>query len=218
MTKKIILVDDERLFREGLKRILAEFADFEVVQEAENGRDFLDNFDSNNIPDLIILDLSMPVLDGIETLKEIMKIDSSIKVAILSSHYHPGIILNAIELGATSFFAKNSEPEEIINGFNNIMNKGFHYTDYIVKLLREKMVSGMNNNERASQLSEREIEILCKLCEQKTAKEIASELYISPRTVEGHRNKLLEKTGSKNIAGLIIHAVEHQFYKIKLSM
>lgn len=217
MNYKLILVDDELLFREGMKRILTEFADFEIIQEAENGQVFVDHFNKENQPDLILLDLSMPVMDGIETLKAIMEIDSTIKVAILSSHYDPGLIVKMIELGAASFFAKNTEPPELIEGINNIISRGFHYTAYIIQLLRNKMAHGNNKEHHNSQLSAREIEVLHKLCEQKTAKEIAFELFISPRTVEGHRNKLLEKTQSKNVAGLIIYAVENNLYKVNLN-
>ena len=216
MQNKLILVDDEMLFREGMKRILTEFADFEIIQEASNGEEFLKAFDQDHLPDLILLDLSMPEMDGIETLSRIMEISPSIKVAILSSHYDPGLIVKLIEMGAASFFAKNTEPEELIEGVSNIILRGFHYTNYIIQLLRNKMVHGYVGNESESILSDREKEVLRKLCEQKTAKEIASELYISPRTVEGHRNKLLEKTNSKNIAGLIIYAVEHNLFKVKM--
>ncbi len=217
MQHKLILVDDEALFREGMKRILTEFADFEFIQEAGNGREFLDYFDEGLRPDLILLDLSMPIMDGIETLKEIIKMDSSLKVAILTSHYDASLIVKMIELGAVSFFAKNTPPKELIEGIENIINKGFHYTDYIVELLRNKLIYGKPTPESASLLSEREIDVLHRICEQKTAKEIAKELFISPRTVEGHRNKLLEKTKSKNIAGLIIFAVENALFKVNLN-
>ncbi len=217
MKHKIILVDDEALFRAGLKSLLSEFGNFEIIQEAGNGKDFIDNFDKNNLPDLVLLDLSMPVMDGIEALKEILKINDELKVAILSSHYDQALIVKMIELGAVSFFAKNEDPEKLIEGINNIIDKGFHYTDYIVRLLRDRMVYGQSKLVMLEDISSREKEVLLKICEQKTAKEIAEELYISPRTVEGHRTKLLEKTQSRNIAGLIIFAVEKGIFKINLN-
>ncbi len=217
MHNKIILVDDEKLFREGLKRILVEFGDFMIIQEASNGKELLKNFDENNLPDLILLDLSMPIMDGIETLKSLIQIHPNLKIAILSSHFDGALIVKMIELGAASFFAKNEDPNQLIVAINNIINKGFHYTDYIIQLLRSKMINAKVTGLHAEEITTREIEVLQKICAQKTSKEIADELFISPRTVEGHRNKLLEKTNSKNIAGLIIYAVENNLFKINQS-
>ena len=217
MQNKLILIDDELLFRAGLRQILVDFGNYEIVQEASNGQEFIKEYDPEDEADLILLDLSMPIMDGIETLKALMKINDKQKVAILSSHYDPGIIVKMIELGAASFFAKNEDPEKLLLGIRNIIERGFHYTDFIVQLLRNKMLHGTVDGSYKQSLSDREIEVLQKLCEQKTAKEIGSELFISPRTVEGHRNKLLEKTNSRNIAGLIIYAVEHGLFKVKLN-
>lgn len=217
MKSKIILVDDEALFRAGLRSLLSEFGNFNIIQEAENGKDLIDNLDMNDFPDLILLDLSMPVMDGIDTLKALLKINENLKIAILSSHYDQGLIVKMIEQGAVSFFAKNEDPERLIEGINNIIDKGFHYTDYIVRLLRDRMVYGQSKFTSLEDISSREKEVLLKICEQKTAKEIAEELYISPRTVEGHRTKLLEKTNSRNIAGLIIFAVERGIFKINMN-
>jgi DNA-binding NarL/FixJ family response regulator len=217
MKHKIILVDDEALFRAGLKSLLCDFGNFEIIQEAENGKDLIDNLNKENIPDLILLDLSMPVMDGVDTLKALLNINDNYKIAILSSHYDQGLIVKMIELGAVSFFAKNEDPEKLIEGIKNIIERGFHYTDYIVRLLRDRMVYGQSKFTSLDDISSREKEVLLKICEQKTAKEIAEELFISPRTVEGHRTKLLEKTNSRNIVGLIIFAVERGIFKINMN-
>ncbi|WP_235297971.1 response regulator transcription factor [Portibacter marinus] len=216
MNKRIILADDENLFREGLKRILIEFGEFEFVGEASNGKELLQVVRTTPEFELIILDLSMPVMDGITTLKELMSINAEMKVAILSSHYDPALIVKMIELGAASFFAKNEKPKELIEGLNTIINMGFHYSPFIIQLLRDKMIHGDRYTMASDLLSDREKEVLQKLCEQKTAKEIGKELFISSRTVEGHRNHLLEKTNSKNIAGLIIYAIENGIYKVEI--
>ncbi len=216
MKHKLILVDDEVLFREGLLRILGEFGNFEIVAQASNGQELLDLLGADVNFDLILLDLSMPIMDGIETLKRLIEGNSEVKVAILSSHYDPAIIVKLIELGAASFFAKNEKPQELFKGITSIIDNGFHYSPYIIKLLREKMLNGAQQALPGDILSDREKEILRKICEQKTAKEIGNELHISSRTVEGHRNRLLEKTRSKNIVGLIIYAIEYGIFRVNV--
>lgn len=215
MRNTIIIVDDELLFREGMKRILGELTSYQIIGEAENGQQLLDILENGMLPDLVLMDLSMPVLDGPKTLEILMEKYPDLKVAILSSYYDPGIIVKLIEMGAVSFMAKNTPPTELVEGLDKILTSGFHYTSYILKLLREKMKKA-TLGVPAKTISEREIDVLKKLCEQKTAKEIASELFISPRTVEGHRKKLLEKTNSKNLAGLILYAVENAVYKVTI--
>ncbi len=213
----IAIADDEKLFRSGIKMILEESTRFKVLLEAENGQELLDNISQDNFPDLILLDLSMPVLDGIKTLEILIGKYPTAKIIILTSHYDATIIVKLIEMGASSFLAKNTHPDLLIEAINKVIEKGFHYTDYILELLREKMLYGGKREGVIVNLSDREEEVLKKLCDQKTTKEIADELYISPRTVEGHRNNLLHKTQAKNLAGLIIYAIENGIYSVKMS-
>lgn len=213
---KVVLTDDEALFRKGLSKILSGFDGYEVSFEAKNGLDLLNRLKScPECPDLILLDIQMPELNGIETIKLLYKNYPTIKVIVLTSHYHPTFIREMIELGASGFMPKNINPDELLMTLKNVLEKGFHYNDYTVKLLRERILSKKNPS-RALQapLTKREMEILKLICQQYTNKEISKKLFLSPRTVEGYRKNLLEKTASKNSAGLIIFAIENRFFNI----
>lgn len=216
---KIVLTDDEALFRKGLHRILSDCGDCEVLFEAHHGIDLLAKLKrAKNLPDIILLDMNMPEMDGVDTLKELNKEYPDIKVIILTSHYNATLILKMIELGASAFMPKNVDLDELLKTIKDVGDKGFHYDDNIVKLLREKMKMGKDQQKKIiDELTKREKEILLLICDQCTNKEIAEKLFISKRTVEGHRNKMLEKTLSKNTVGLIIYAIERNIISLKVS-
>jgi DNA-binding NarL/FixJ family response regulator len=214
---QVAIVDDEKLFRAGLKAIIESNPQLKVCFEGSHGLEFINKLNDGLQPDIVLLDLSMPIMDGVKTLEHLNKLDIDIKVIIVSSHYDPGLIIRLIELGASSYLAKNTDPEKLDSAIINVIEKGFHYTDYIITLLRDRMKYGKQKEKISTSLTDRETQILIKLCDQKTAKEIAEELYISPRTVEGHRNNLMAKTNARNIAGLIIYAIEKGIYNVTIS-
>ena len=157
----------------------------------------------------------MPNIDGVEVTKRVSEKFPDIRIIILSSHYESALILKMIEIGASAFMPKDEETDEFYKTIINVVEKGFHYNDFVVKLIREKMLYGSKSKiVDLVVLTSREKEILSLICEQKTNKEIGQELFISTRTVEGHRNKLLDKTNSKNTAGLIIYAIEQGYYQV----
>lgn len=216
---KIAITDDEALFRKGLHHILSNCDNCKVVFEAKNGLDLLSKLESTSVmPEIILLDIQMPKMDGVDTLKTLQKKYPNIRVIILTSHYNPTLIVKMIELGASSFMQKNINPDELTKSIKNVIDKGFDYNDYTLQLLREKMLQNKPKGKTlTSSLTKREKEVLRLICDQYTNKEIADELFISTRTVEGHRNKLIEKSKSKNTAGLIIYAIENGIYSLKLS-
>ncbi len=215
---KIALVDDESLFLQGLTMLVNNNEHLEVILTAENGSDLLTKLsESEDIPDLLLCDLEMPVMNGVEVTKALVSTYPQIKIVILSSHYEPSLILKMLEIGASAFMPKNEKPDEFYLTITNVIEKGFHYNNYIVQLIREKMLFGTKKKaSNTVKLTAREEEILRLICDQKTNKDIGEEIFISPRTVEGHRNKLLEKTASKNSAGLIIYAVENGYYSVNI--
>ena len=219
MDYRIVLTDDEALFRKGLSRILSDCDGCEILFEAEHGLDLLAKLKAATIlPNVILLDMQMPEMDGVDTLKALQKEYSEIKVIILTSHYNATLIVKMLELGASAFMAKNIDPDELVATIQNVVDKGFHYNDFTVQLLRERMLLGKpKKKEIVDELTGREKEILLLICDQHTNKEIADRLYISPRTVDGHRNKMLEKTLSKNTVGLIIYAIENRIFSLKVS-
>lgn len=216
---KIAITDDEALFRKGMEMILSDCDDCEVVFEAENGQELLDRLETTEkAPDVILLDLQMPVMDGVDTLKALQEKYSELKVIVLTSHYNASMILRLVEEGASAFLPKNVDPDELVRTIQNVIDKGFHYNSYIVQLLRERMLFGKPRTlVLVEELTKREKEILLLICDQYTNKEIADKLFISSRTVEGHRNKMLEKTRSKNTVGLIIYAIENGLVSVKVS-
>lgn len=217
---KIAIVDDEALFRRGINMLIDHHPDLIPSISAEHGQDLLmklENLTHEELPDLILCDLEMPILDGVDTTRKVIEKYKDLKIVILSSHYEASLIMKMIELGASSFIAKDEEPEEFYRTIINVIDKGFHYNDFIVQLIREKMHFGPKPQRgQLVSLTGREVDVLKLICEQKTNKEIGEELYISSRTVEGHRTNIIEKTQSKNTAGLIIFAVENGYYQINL--
>jgi Response regulator containing a CheY-like receiver domain and an HTH DNA-binding domain len=215
---KIALVDDESLFLQGLTMLVNNNEHMQVILSAENGQDLLTQLSKHeDLPDLLLCDLEMPVTNGVDVTKAVAASYPDIKVVILSSHYEPSLILKMLEIGASAFMPKNEKPDDFYLTIINVIEKGFHYNDYIVQLIREKMLFGSKKKVKSSvELTSREMEILKLICDQKTNREIGEEIFISPRTVEGHRNRLLEKTDSKNTAGLIIYAIENGYYSVNI--
>ncbi|WP_338645705.1 response regulator transcription factor [Flavobacterium sp. KS-LB2] len=212
---KIILVDDEILFRKGISFLLGRETNINIIFEASNGEElisFLQN-NKNNHPDIIIMDLKMPGINGVEATKIIRKEFPELKIIALTSYDSKSFVANMIDVGAVSYLIKNATPQQLITTINEVAEKGFYYTDYVMKIIQADVLTNKRNknNFENNDLSPREIEVLKLICTQKSTVEIAEQLFISPRTVEGHRNNLLLKTESRNIAGLVVYAVQNQF-------
>ena len=211
---KIILVDDAVLFRKGISFLLGREKNMKIIFEASNGDElisFLQN-NKNNHPDIIIMDLKMPVLNGVEATKLIRKEFPELKIIALTSYDSKSFVANMIDVGAVSYLIKNATPQELLITINEVALKGFYYTDYVMKIIQDDVLTNKKtkSNFDSNFLSPREIEVLKLICTQKSTVEIAEQLFISPRTVEGHRNNLLLKTESRNIAGLVVYAVQNE--------
>ncbi|MEO8239842.1 MAG: response regulator transcription factor [Flavobacterium sp.] len=213
LTIKIVLVDDEVLFRKGISFLLQKEKNIEVLFEASNGEELISHLNSNEInPDIIIMDLKMPILNGVEATKIIRKFFPEIKIIALTSYDTKAFVINMIQVGAVAYLIKNTTPKDLINTINEVACKGFYYNENILKTIKDTILPTKNSkiNLETSFLSPREIEILQLICNQKTTAEIAEKLFLSPRTVEGHRNNLLLKTESRNIAGLVVYAIQNE--------
>lgn len=216
---KIALVDDEVLFRKGISFLLQREDNIEIIFEASNGEELLSNLEESIFkPDIIVMDLKMPVLNGVEATKIIRKLYPDIKIIALTSYDTKSFIANMIQVGAVAYLIKNTTPKNLIHTINQVAKKGFYYDESVLKTIQETIVSTKNSkgNLETSFLSPREIEILQLICQQKTTTEIAEHLYLSPRTVEGHRNNLLLKTESRNIAGLVVYAIQNEIAVLTL--
>lgn len=212
---KIAIVDDEDLMIKGLKMLLEQDEQIEVVHELHNGQELIDLVNADKMyADIVMLDLSMPVLDGIDTLQELNKLQSEHRVIILSSHYNDSLIMRLLDEGVSGFLPKNANPDELTKTILQVGEKGFYINDHILQIIRQRRFLAKKKLMQST-LTSREEEVIKYLCAEYTTKEIAKELFISPRTVDGHRNKILEKTGSKNIAGIVVYAIEHNLYNVK---
>jgi DNA-binding NarL/FixJ family response regulator len=207
---RIAIADDYKIFREGLKVGLSADDDLEVMMEADNGEDLLKALEKET-PDVILMDLKMPIMDGMEATKEVRKKYPSIKVLVVSMYEDDKFIIHLMENGANGYLLKNTEPDEIRRSIYAVHENGYYFNDLVNKALLKKLV--LKNNLKPSfnqnvELSERELEVLKMICEEKTAAEIAKEIFLSPRSVEGIRQRLIEKVGVRNSAGLVMFAVK----------
>lgn len=210
---QIAIADDEGLFRRGIRLILESYPDINVLFEAENGEELLKKIrTSADLPDVLLLDLKMPVMNGIEAAEIIRREFPSILIVVISSHISKAFILNMIEIGASSYLGKNADPEEVVETIRLVREKGFYYNAHVMEVIRENMTSkNMIKPQRTfePELTSREQEVLQLICKEYTTQEIGKQLFISSRTVEGHRNNLLSKLGCRNTAGLVIYAYQH---------
>ena len=210
---KIILVDDEVLFRKGISFLLEREKNMEIIFEAENGSELISFLkESKKSPDIIIMDLKMPVLNGVEATKIIRKDFPKIKIIALTSYDSKSFVANMIDVGAVSYLIKNATPQELLTTINEVATKGFYYSDYVMQIIHENVLSSKKTQSSFDNkfLSKRQLEVLQLICKQKNTVEMAEQLFISPRTVEGHRNNLLLKTESKNSAGLVVYAIQNK--------
>ena len=214
MSIKIAIADDELLFRQGLRAILSRKDDIDILFGASDGKDLIEQLNTCvEKPEIIITDLKMPEMDGIEATKLIRKNFPGIKVIALTSYFTKPFIINMIAIGAVAYLAKNSTPALMVQTIREVHAKGFYYDEKVFQFIKEgagKRISPITPNSfEESILSKREHEVLELICHQLTTTEIGEKLYISPRTVEVHRNNLLLKADVKNVAGLVIHAIQH---------
>jgi DNA-binding NarL/FixJ family response regulator len=207
---KVAIADDHALFRAGVKTALSSKKDIELIAEADNGMQLL-HLLRHIEPDVILLDIQMPIMDGIQTLPEIRKLRPDAKVIILSMHNDHSMISKLMEIGANSYLTKNSDSETIYQAIRTCHDQEFFFNELTNKALltglRTKRTDGIHHQE--ADLSEKEMRVLKLMCEEKTTKEIADIVEISPRTVEAIRDKLKTKTGAKSMAGLVMYAVKN---------
>lgn len=207
---KVAICDDHALFRAGVKTSLSLRKDVQMIAEAENGMQLL-NLLKHIQPDVILLDIQMPIMDGLTTLPEIKKLYPEVKVIMLSMHNDHSMISRMMEIGANSYLTKDSDSESIYQAIKTCFDQEFFFNE----LTNKALLSGLrtkrttdSNTPADVDLNEKEKTILKLMCEEKSTKEIADIVDLSPRTVEAIRDKLKTKTGTKSMAGLVMYAVK----------
>lgn len=193
--------------------ILSGVPDFEVVFEAGNGKQFFERLAFEPV-DIVILDVEMPSMDGISTLQQIRKSHGELKVIMLTMHESERLINHLMQQGANGFLLKDEDPEIVVQAVRRVAEEGVYFRDYVSQALLKsnRAQNGFRGGVETmlkARLSDRELEVLTLICKEYTSKEIADQLFISVRTVEGHRRSLQEKTGSRNLAGLVLYAVNN---------
>lgn len=216
---KIVLADDEVLFRKGISFILERQKNMNVMFEASNGQELISFLkESIILPDVVIIDLKMPIINGVEATKIIRATFPDVKIIALSSYYTKSFIANMIDVGAVSYLVKNTTPQELITTINEVSTAGFYYNEYVLQIIHECIIVPKKKNKSRfddEQLTNREVEVLKLICRQYSGVEIAEKLFLSSRTVEGHRNNLLRKTECKNMIGLIIYAIQNEYVSME---
>lgn len=219
-TKKITIAvaDDHALFRKGLVGLLEDFGFVEHVYEASNGLELIELLKiADPLPEIVLLDLRMPVMDGVEATEKIKELFPGIKIIILTMQDDESFILHMIEKGINSFLLKNVEPEELERVIKTLQTREYFFTEKLSNLVLKALYSKGKKTTSIyydSLFTDREIEVLKLICEEMTNQEIADKLNVSKRTIDGHRTALFDKSGAKNTAGLVIYAVKNGVYKI----
>lgn len=212
---KILIADDHKIFREGLKFILTEVSNFDVIAEVENGKECI-SIVENELPDIILMDIEMPVMNGIETTEILVKKHPEIKIIALSSYGEEAYYYKMIKAGASGFVQKKSGKKDLESAIQ-IVAQG---NNYFSQDLLHKIIFNVSNEGESSflnqniKISKRENEVLVLISQGLSNKEIGEKLFISPKTVDNHRTNLLSKTGTNNSASLIMYAIKNKILSI----
>ncbi len=213
MKKSIVIVDDHILIAQALKVIISNFETFEVLYECENGKSLQDKFASNNvIPDIVLLDISMPIMNGFETAAWLSENYPNILIMTLSMQDDDKSVINMIKNGAQGYILKNSSPDEFNTALLKLIKDGYSYPDWASKLVFTKMNESLKDNDTNSiKFTNREKEFLKLAISEMNYKEISEIMFCSPRTVESYRDSLFEKLDVKSRVGLVIYAIKNGF-------
>ena len=208
---KVAIADDHKIFRKGVILSLRPFHNIKFVLEAENGEELIQGIE-NAMPDIVLMDLKMPVKDGIETTKYVNKHYPSIRILILTMYEDERFVGHLMDSGANGYLLKSTDPEEIKQGIMDVMRTGFYLNNFVNRVLIKKNYAKQKFNPNLNSevtISEREKEVLSLVCMEYTAQEIAQKMDISSRTVEAIKDRLMERFGVKNSVGLVFFAMKN---------
>jgi DNA-binding NarL/FixJ family response regulator len=221
---RIGLIEDQFLFRKGMKAILESWPEFEVVLEAAEGYSIISLLtNATLVPNVLLVDLSLPptkegkVFSGLEVTKAVRAHYPAIKILILSVHDNDNFISELILNGAHGYLVKDSDPQEVYDAIIAVHEHGTYINKRSLQAIQKRANNKLNEKQRLDgtiQLTKREIEILQLVCKELTTEEIAEKLFISIKTVNGHRNNLLQKTGCHNSVGLVNFAMRHKLFEV----
>lgn len=217
-TTQIALVDDHTLLRNGLAALVSSFAGYSVLFEAANGKEFIQQLKKYPTPDIVLLDITMPEMNGLETAEWMKKNLPAAKILVLSVMDIDTMIISMLKRGARGYILKDSKPAVFKEALDNIRDTGF----YMNELVSNKMLNYVTQSDEKAQeeislishLTENELTFLQLACTEMTYKEIAQKMELSPRTIDGYRDELLKKLKVQTRIGLVIFAIKHGLYKL----
>ncbi|MFI5153127.1 MAG: response regulator [Chitinophagales bacterium] len=206
---QVAIVDDHTLLRKALGKLISTFDNYAILFEAGNGKEIKEKITQHIIPDIILLDVSMPEMDGYETVSWLYKNYPQVKVLALSMFSDEYTIIKMLKSGAKGYILKSTDPEELKHALDSVMQKNF----YLSELISGKVISGLHKDLdkelEPTVLSEKEREFLRLICSDVTYKDIAAKMFVSPRTIDEYRNNLFEKLKVKSRVGLVMYAIRH---------
>lgn len=208
---KVAIADDHKIFRKGVILSLRPYNNIKFVQEAENGQELIDGLAASE-PDVILMDLRMPLKDGIETTRLVAKKYPHIHILALTMYEDERFVSHMMEIGANGYLLKSADPTEIKKAIVEVATKGYYLNNFVNRILLKKSHSQTKvipNLNIEVTLTDRERDVLKYICMEFTAHEIAQKLEVSPRTVEAIKDRLMERFGAKNTAGLVFFAVKN---------
>ncbi|MCW4469041.1 response regulator transcription factor [Flavobacterium sp. MFBS3-15] len=215
---KIAITDDDALIVSLLQAYLHSVEGFEVLFTANEGSALLEQLEAVPVlPDVLILDLKMEGMDGLQVAEHMKAKYPSVSVIVVSSHYQRSFMGFMLKMGVAAFLPKGISPIDLVEIIRTVHSQGYYFQPDQVNALRDQISSKSPKPslEQEDSLSDRETEVLRLICQQKTAKEIADALFTTQRTIEGHKSSLFAKTGAKNIAGLVIFAIQHGVIRVE---
>tara|TARA_B000000460_G_scaffold246413_1_gene219609 strand:- start:250 stop:867 length:618 start_codon:yes stop_codon:yes gene_type:complete len=203
-------VDDHNLLSQAIGGLVDSFENFKVLYTCRNGKELIKRLDHpDDVPELVLMDVNMPILNGIETTEYLKKNFPRIKVLALSIEEDEAVILKMLRAGARGYLLKDVKKIELYNALLEVLEKGFYHTNTVTKILVDSLTE---DKEKETQLKDREIEFIRLACTEKTYKEIADIMHLSPKTIEGYRNNIFEKLHLRNRTGLVIYAIKNKIF------
>ena len=206
---KIAIIDDHTLFRNGVAALMGEFHELKIIFEAGNGEQMQEMIKKHPLPDVILMDINMPVMDGYAATAWIKGAFPAVKVLALSMFEDDKAVIRMIRSGASGYVLKESKPRELLEAIKAIYTKGI----YINEMVSGKLIRSVTADEKAPEFSKKEIEFLKLCCSELTYKEMADKMFVSPRTIDNYRESLFQKLNLKSRTGLVLYAIQNEIFK-----
>jgi len=217
---KVLIADDHSFFRLGLKVTLSQLPYIRKIEEASNGVEVLKLLERNHY-DIVFMDIQMPEMDGVEAVRQIRLQDNKTRIIALSMHASENYVMDLHSQNINGYLLKDTDLEEVKRAIENVMDGYQYFNPEVREILfsalvkKDRLASALSKSEPAMEITTREHDVLKLICDQYATSEIAAKLFVSENTVKFHRENLLEKTSSRNLAGLVLFAVKHGIYRIR---